>query len=313
MKTRFTALIFCLIVLTIAGPASALEPGDGYIKTANGKIWYRVVGSGDATPLLLLHGGPGVPSDYLDGMKLLADDRPVIFYDQLGCGRSDRTNDTSLWSIDYFVTEIDTVRKALGLEKIHLYGHSWGTILGAEYMFRKPEGVQSLILASPALSIPRWVADADTLVATLPDSMQKTIAECEVEETFDTPAYQAAVGEYYSRYLARKQPWSAHLDTAFANIGQGVYVYMCGPNEFTISGTLKDYDCTDRLDEITVPTLLICGQFDEARPQTVAYYQSKIPNSQMVIIENAGHLTMHDQPEENAKAIRKFLQTVEKK
>jgi len=299
------------LLLGIASVASALEPGEGFVEIGGGKVWYNVMGKGDATPLLLVHGGPGIPSSYMDGMAVLASDRPVIFYDQLGCGHSGPNPDSSKWTIDYYVAELDTLRQKLGLDEVFLYGHSWGSILVAEYMFTKPSGVKGIILAGPTLSAARWSADAQALVETLPDSVQQVIAAAESSGSYDSPAYQAAVMDFYGMYLARKQPWSAGLNDALQTMNPGIYTYVCGPSEFALTGTLKDYDCTKKLGSITVPTLFVTGEFDEARPTTVEYYKSLIPNAQMVVIKGAAHLEMHDQPELNAAAIRKFMHKVE--
>ena len=129
-----------------------MNPKEGYINVEGGRVWYRVSGSGNETPLLLLHGGPGAPSYYLNPLDGISRDRPVIFYDQLGAGRSDRPTDTSLWTVDRYVRELGDVRAALGLDQVHILGHSWGTMLAVDYMLTQPEGVKSLILASPAIS-----------------------------------------------------------------------------------------------------------------------------------------------------------------
>src|SRR4051794_14106810 len=144
--------------IILARQSMALE---GRIAVEGGEVWYRIAGDDRAgIPLLTLHGGPGYPHDYLEPLEQLADERPVIFYDQLGCGNSDRPEDRSLWRIDRFVRELAQVRTALRLRRMHLFGHSWGTMLAVDYVL-SPAPVTSLILASPALSIPRWMADAD--------------------------------------------------------------------------------------------------------------------------------------------------------
>jgi len=163
-KTGDSGLMnFAKISLLMAGIATAftlfacqthrLTPSEGYVNVTGGRVWYRIVGSGSRTPLLVVNGGPGNSSHYVKPLSALADERPVIFYDQLGCGRSDRPDDTTLWRTERFVEEVAQIRKALGLEEVHLYGHSWGTMLAVDYMLTKPKGIKSLILASPALSI----------------------------------------------------------------------------------------------------------------------------------------------------------------
>ncbi len=299
------ALIFSLFSACEKNPK--LVPGEGFINVAGGKIWYRITGEGRGTPLLLLHGGPGVPGFYLNPLQALSKDRPVIFFDQLGCGRSDRITNDSLLTIECFVEQVESVRKALGINKFYLYGQSWGTILGMEYYLKYPGNIEAMILSSPALSIPMWLADTRLLVATLPDSVQEIIRINEQNETYESQDYQNAITIYFEHFVARKLPWGADMDSTFSNIGDNVYKTMWGPSEFKATGTLKDYDITGRLHEVKAPSLFICGEFDEARPVTVQYYQSLIPGSQFRMITNAGHLTMQDEPEQDIFVITEFL------
>ncbi len=140
-----------------------------------GRIWYKVSGHGSGTAVILLHGGPGYSSFYLKPFEDLGDDRPVVRYDQLGGGKSSRTSDTTLFTIPHFVAELDSLRRTLGYDKVHLMGHSWGTILAVEYYLAHPEHVASMTLGSAALDIPTWERNAKRLVTTLPDSDQKAI------------------------------------------------------------------------------------------------------------------------------------------
>ena len=288
-----------------------LRAGDGFVNVTGGKVWYKIVGGGSETPLVLLHGGPGFPSYYLNPLAELSDERPVIFLDQLGCGRSDDNKDTSIMTLETFVKQLEQITDSLGLTKFHLYGHSWGTMLGMDYYLKNPERVESLILASPCLSIPKWEADCRELIKTLPDSVQVAIEETEKSGDFESEAYQNAMYTFYQNFVARKLPWDANIDSTFAGANMDVYNYMWGPSEFTPTGTLQDYDRTERLKEIKVPSLYICGEFDEARPSTVEYFQSITPNSKFVIIEDAAHLSMHDNPEQNNKEIGMFLREIE--
>ena len=309
------------ITLLAAGIATAftlfacqthrLTPSEGYVNVTGGRVWYRIVGSGSRTPLLVVNGGPGNSSHYVKPLSALADERPVIFYDQLGCGRSDRPDDTTLWRTERFVEEVAQIRKALGLEEVHLYGHSWGTMLAVDYMLTKPKGIKSLILASPALSVSRWVQDANNLLATLPDSIQEVIRKGEREEKTDSPEYQSAMMYYYHQFLARKLPWSADFDSSISQGNTAIYAYMWGPSELQCSGTLRDYDRTAELNTIKVPVLFTTGQFDEATPQTVRYYQSLIPGAELAILPNCAHLTMHDDPAANNEVLRKFLSRID--
>ena len=194
--SRFVGGFLLVLVLAACGDRG-LAPGEGYVEVEGGRVWYRIVGSGNETPLLLLHGGPGAPSYYLNPLEQVAADRPVVFYDQLGAGRSDRPSDQSLWRVDRFVSELAAIREALGLEEVHLLGHSWGSMLAMEYLRTEPQGMRSLILASPVMSVKRWAEDAEKLIAELPEDMQQAIEHHQAAGTTDDPAYQAATMEYY--------------------------------------------------------------------------------------------------------------------
>ena len=142
---------------------SEIPSQEGYIPVTGGRVWYRIVGTRPGIPLLTLHGGPGANSDYLQPLAALADERPVIFYDQLGSGKSDHPDDPALWVLDRFVEELAQVRTGLGFTQVHLFGHSWGTMLATEYALTQPSGLVSLILSGPVLSAPCYVQDANTL------------------------------------------------------------------------------------------------------------------------------------------------------
>lgn len=312
-KTILTAGLCTLAILALSAcQSTSLSPGEGFVEVTGGKVWYEIVGSGTETPLLVIHGAC-VPSAYLKPLEALAEDRPVIFYDQLTCGKSVGPSDTALWTIERFVEEIALIRETLGLDEVHIYGHSWGTILAAEYMLTKPTGVRSLTMAGPAFSIPRYVQDTNDLVSTLPDSVWQVIVDCERDGTLDSPDYLSAKMVYYGTFFARRQPWSDELNETFAQVNHEMWNYILGPEMLACTGSICDYDCTDRLGEITTPTLLTAGEYDEARPATVEYYQSLISGSEIAILENCGHLTIQDDPETDIRIIHDFLVQVESK
>lgn len=298
-----------LALVALGCGSRGLSPGEGYIQVPGGRVWYRVVGSGTRTPLLLLHGGPGVPGNYLKPLAGLAQDRPVVFYDQLGAGKSDHPTDTSLWHMDRFVTELARVREALGLRDIHLYGHSWGAVLATEYLLTRPAGVHSLILAGPVLSLPRYRHEDDSLAATLPEPARATLAMHARAGTCEGPDFQAALMAYYQHFYVRKLPLSIDLDSSM-QVDPVSGAAMFGPCGH--GGPLAALDVTARMQAIAVPTLFIVGGYDPATPATARYYQSLIEGSELVVFDSAGHLPMQDEPERYNQVIRDFLRRVEK-
>lgn len=303
--------LFALLMIYSSCSTKKEIPSEGFVEVEGGKVWYRINGEGENTPVLILHGGPGSSSLGQEPLKALGDERRIVFYDQLGSGRSDRITDTTLMTVERYIEEVEKLRKTLDLEKVYLYGQSWGTALSLEYYLKYPEHVEAIIFSSPYFSTKRWIKDANELVETLPDSIQNIIRENEKNKTFSNQEYKDAVDLFYSKFLRRKERPEALKDTAKKYFGTNVYEYMWGPSEFTATGTLLNYDRIDKLSEIKVPVLFITGEYDEARPSTVKYYQSLVPNARYKEISNSGHATLNDNPEEALQTVVKFLKEIE--
>src|SRR5690242_3212570 len=240
-----------------------LNVQEGYVPVERGyRVWYRIVGGGaehETIPVLTLHGGPGATHDYMEDLAGLASDsRRVILYDQLGAGNSDQPDDTSLWQVQRFVDELATLRRELGLEKIHLLGQSWGGMLAIEYALTQPQGLVSLILASTAPSIPLWVEEANRLRGELPPEVQATLLKHEAAGTTTSQEYLEAMQVFYDRHVCRISPLPEHVQRSFDQMGT-VYNVMNGPSEFHVIGVIKDWDRSNRLSELHVPTLITSG------------------------------------------------------
>jgi proline iminopeptidase len=285
---------------------------EGYIEVPGGCVWYRIVGDGTGVPLLCLHGGPGFPHDYLEELAGLADRRPVVFYDQLGCGRSDRPADKSLWEVERFVEELAVVRESLGLDRVHLFGSSWGGMLAMAYVLDWRPVLDSLVLSSSPASSPRWTADCAELLAELPEALRETIRRHEAHRYTGCLEYSAAILPFYKRHVCRLDPWPDALERAFANANREIYEYMAGPSEFAIVGTLRDWDVTDRLGEIDVPTLITCGEHDEMRPSHAADMQRRMPNAELEVFQGASHVTMAEVPDAYRARLNEFFDRVER-
>lgn len=287
-----------------------LKVGEGYLAVPGGKIWYKISGKSKGIPVVLLHGGPGFSSYYIKPLDALNKDRQVIRYDQLGGGKSDKITDTTMFNINHFVNELDSLRKFLGIKKWNIYGHSWRTILALEYYRAHPEHVLSLIFGSPVFSMPLYAEHVKQLLATLPDSSQNAIKKAEAEGNYNDPGYQNAMMQFYSMYVYR-HPIQDDLDSTFATANENIYMYMQGPSEFTITGSLKDYDVTSFLPNIKVPTLFTAGEFDEVGPKLVKSFAEKVPDSKFVLFKGSAHITMWDAKDENIKVVRDFLNSVD--
>jgi L-proline amide hydrolase len=290
---------------------------EGYVPFRGYRTWYRIVGEGEddgKLPVLYLHGGPGGTHDYLEPLEAMAETgRRAIFYDQIGCGKSDLPDDPSLWKVETFVDELGEVRRHLGLDRLHIFGNSWGGMLAMEYALTQPKGVASMIVASSPSSIPQWVAEANRLRLLLPEDVQETLTSHEDAGTTDSPEYEQACLVFYHRHVCRLDEWPDCVLRTFAFIEEHGVVYktMNGPSEFHVIGPLKDWDITGRLGEIRIPTLIITGEHDEATPAINQTVSSGIRGSESVIYPGASHMAHVEDPDGYMRVLDGFLSRIE--
>ncbi|MFQ6043186.1 MAG: proline iminopeptidase-family hydrolase [Candidatus Poribacteria bacterium] len=290
---------------------------EGFVSFRGYNVWYRIVGDHEAPnklPLLCLHGGPGATHDYLEPLEAMAaTGRRVIFYDQLGNGNSDHPSNPSMWTVSLFVEELGVMRHALGLERVHILGQSWGGMLAMEYALTQPAGLASLIVADSPVSMPQWVSEANRLRAQLPSEVQRILLEHEAAGTTDSSEYQEAMLIFYRRHVCRLDAWPDCLNRTFEKLMQNPEVYstMNGPSEFHVTGVIKDWDIVHRLGEICVPTLVISGRYDEATPAIAETVHRGIPGSERVLFENSSHTPHLEETERYMQVLTDFLYRVE--
>lgn len=292
----------------IGSPQASAELQVKYVPVQGGAVYCKTLHrGGNGKPLVVLHGGPGCPHDYLETLDALANERPVIFYDQLGCGRSDRPSDVGLWNLDRFIEELARVIAALNLESFHLFGHSWGTMLAADYALSYPAQVDRLVLTSPCLSMTKVRADMERLKAALPPKVVEIIAREEAAGTTHSPAYRYAMMEFHRRYVCRLQPWPPALHRSNDGWSWDVYKAMWGPSEFCPVGNLREYERQERLSDITSETLFLCGRFDEMTPEATLQYSQQVPKATLRVFERSAHLSPLEEPDHFVATMRAFL------
>lgn len=297
-----------LLAQNPAATGPALTNGSR-LAVPGGEIWYRVVGGGSGTPVILLHGGPGNPSVYLKSLEALGDERVAVRYDQLGAGYSDVVHDTALFNIHHFVEELELLRRHLSLDRMHLYGHSWGAILALEYYRAYAEHVASLTFAGETLDIPAFAANVRALFQAMPDSLARAVRLRAAGAPYDSSAFQAAMQEFRGHFT--RSPVPAEQDTLRRLTNPEIAAYMLGTSPFTPSGTLRQYDATPFLSRVKVPVLFIVGEFDVAGPEIVRRHASLTPGARFVVIPNAGHHTQWDNTPATLAAVRSFLRDVD--
>lgn len=283
----------------------------------HGETWYRIVGELDPAapqaPVVILHGGPGACHDYVEPIADLLHEsgRTAVLYDQLGCGNSTHLVDAprDFWTVDLFKDELQRMLDHLGIaDRYMLVGQSWGGMLAMDWALDPRPGLVALGICDSPASMPLWVQEANRLRSELPAEVEETLRRHEADGTTDSAEYKAAVDVFYERHLCRV-PMPECVVRSFAKLDEEPTVYhtMNGPSEFHCIGTLKDWDITDELHRISVPTLLVSGRYDEATPLIVRSIHERIPGSEWVLLEESSHMPHVEEPDAFRDAVASFL------
>ena len=259
--------------------------------------------------LFLLNGGPGLPCDYLRDpmLRMVEAGYRVVTYDQLGCGASDQPKDKSLWTIGRYVDEVETVRTALGLGKIHLLGHSWGGWLGIEYALTHLGALKTLTLSNTCGDMPHLISELNRLRDALGPETVAMMQRHEAEGTLDHPEYKAAITILNYRHVLRLDTWPDSVNASLDDWNMDVYGTMQGPNEFLYVGNLKDWNRIPDMGRIAVPTLVLVGQHDELPPSCALRMHNALPDSELHVFRNSAHMPLYEEPEAYFGVLTKFL------
>ena len=266
---------------------------EGYVEWRAGRTWYAVDGEGDPTPLLCLHGGPGSTHHYFAPLLELADERPVILYDQLGCGGSPAGAETD-WSLALFLEELDALRNTLSLERVHLLGTSWGGMLALEHALARQDSLASLILSSSLASAEEWASEVKHLYDAI-----------EIGDAATTEK------ELEARHMYRGDQERAEIRSMRASRSQTVYNAMWGPNEWTVTGALEGWDVRTRLRELHVPTLVVRGGHDLSTPLVSRTLVEGIAGAREVVLQDSSHMPVLEETERYLAVVRGFLHETE--
>lgn len=264
---------------------------EGRIPFRGFETWYRDVGPESGVPLLCLHGGPGSTHNYFEPLEELG--RRVVFYDQLGCGQSDRPDDPGLWTLELFLDELKNVRDALRLDRIHLLGTSWGAMLALEYVLGQPDGLVSLTLNAPPTASETWAAEAAQLRAPLAED--ESVAE----------------EQFWRLHVCRLDPWPECVERGRQQKGRQTYEVLWGRQEWAPTGLLRDWDVRPRLSELELPTLITSGRYDCCTPALAAEAHRLIPGSEWVLFEESSHTAFVEEPERYRAVLSDFLARAE--
>ena len=286
---------------------------EGYMPYLSSKTYYRIVGEGSEgkKPLLLLHGGPGSTHNYFEVLDRVADmdKRQLIMYDQIGCGNSFIDGCPELWTKETWVNELNALRKHLSLNEVHLLGQSWGGMLSIIYECDyKPEGVKSYVLSSTLPYNAIWESEQKRRIALLPQNMQAAIAEADRTGDYQKAEYEEAIDEFMRRYCSGPfDENSPECLTRPKKAGTEAYIAGWGPNEFTPTGSLKDYNYMDKLKDFSKPCLIIDGQEDLCSPYIAKLMYDAIPNAKWELFAYSRHMCFVDEPDRYVEVLIKWL------
>ncbi len=338
MLHKLTAVLAALCLLPAAALAQKAPPASYYdtnghsdaiaggarmitIDTPKGKfrVWTKRIGNNPRLKVLLLHGGPAVPHDYLEAMDsfLPGEGAEYYYYDQLGAGNSDRPDDNSLWTLDRFVDEVEQVRSALGLTKANfcLFGQSWGGLLAMEYALHHQDALKCMIVSNMMASVPAYNDYAKRVI--MPAMDQKLLAEVKAMEASgktDDPRYmQILVPMHYEQHFLRMpaDQWPEPVQRAFARINGPVYSLMQGPSELGAGGILVNWDRFDDLAKITVPTLVIGARYDTMDPAYMEKMARRLPHGEYLYCPKGSHMAMYDDQAVYFAGLLRFLRRFE--
>jgi proline iminopeptidase len=289
----------------------SVDHRDGFVEVGGLNLYYEEFNpeSPKAT-VLCLHGGPGMSHDYLMPLSDLADyGYRVLLYDQFGCGKSDELTDTSKFTFEYAVEEVEGVRRKMcNNEKTFLMGSSYGGALALSYALKYQDNLQGMIVSGGLASTHLAVKEMNRLIDDLPEWASAAIKKYSGTKEYFNTEYQRATQEFYSRHLIRMDPIPKEVLTSLEyGEKRNVYKTMNGPNEFTITGTIRDWDITEQLFKITIPTLITVGQYDEVTETVAKEIHNRIKGSKLKVLPGCSHLTMWEDRNGYVNILKEFL------
>jgi proline iminopeptidase len=290
-----------------------MEPAytEGSVSALGFRLYYRVFGQPRKGTILCLHGGPGLTHDYMLPLADLARyGYRVVFYDQLGCGKSETTKNVGLFTVERAMEEVEAVRKGMGLKEVHLIGSSYGGLLALEYAVRHQKNVRSLTTIGGISNMPFVIGEMGRMKSRLPPEVLSSMERHESRGEYASTAYQRGMMVFYKRHFCRLEEWPKELLFSIEHTNPVIFSTMNGPAEFTIVGGLRYWNNQDRLRKIRVPTLVICGKYDEVSPREARNIHRRIRGSKLVIFPNSSHLAMWEEREACNSVIRELVDGV---
>lgn len=340
MKNIISLFCLCLFIFSCAQPdkiktggdtsvAQYFNYGDSSVQSAgikmipvqtpagNFKVWTKRFGNNPRIKILLLHGGPAMTHEYMECFESFFPKEGFEFYeyDQLGSYYSDQPKDSSLWTTERFVEEVEQVRKTIGADQNNFYvlGNSWGGLLAMEYALKYQANLKGLIVANMVASAPEYGKYAEEVLA--PQIDPKVLAEVralEAKGDFANPKYmELLLPNFYAKHLCRLPEWPEPVNRSFKHLNAEIYTMMQGPSEFGIAGRLAKWDIKARLKEIKIPALMIGAKHDTMDPKAMEEQSKMVQKGRYLYCSNGSHLAMWDDQQVFMKGVIQFIKDVD--
>jgi len=285
-----------------------LAAAEGFVTVLGNRLFYKTFGEPRKGTILCLHGGPGATHDYiLPIADLSCQGYQVVFYDQLGCGRSELPRDPGLFVIERYTREVEEFRREMGLGRIHLVGSSFGGQLAISYALRHQRNLKSLVTVGGYHNVMMVIKEMERMKGELPSDVRSTLRKHEEAGEYQDPEYIRAVNAFYRKHLCRMKNWPAEVQYSLDHTSRPVYDAMNGPNEFTIIGNTRYWDVSNELHRLKVPTLVICGKYDEISPAVARDLHRRIIGSRLVVFPNSSHMPFWEERAEFMSVVDEFI------
>jgi proline iminopeptidase len=288
------------------------------VKTPVGefKVWTKRIGNNPRIKVLLLHGGPAFTHEYLEAFESFFPKEGIEFYeyDQLGSYYSDQPKDSGLWTTERFVEEVEQVRKALGLNKdnFYLYGNSWGGILAMEYALKYQGNLKGLIISNMMSDIDAYAKYSEKLAGEMDPEALRELRAIEAKKDYQNPRYMELLqANYYNKHICRLPEWPDPMLRAFKHMNPDIYVMMQGPSELTVGGRLRNWNRSNDLKNITVPTLMVGAKYDTMDPEHMKWMSKQVRNGSYLYCPNGSHLSMWDDQQVYFEGLTNFIKVVD--
>ncbi len=302
-------IVFLLIAFSARGAfaipsADTLKWEEGYKDIYGTKLYYKTVGEGDS--VMILHGGPGLNMSYFFPQMLeLAKHHKLFFFDQRACGKSDAKIDSVAMSLTNMIDDVEEMRKAFGIDKLSLIGHSFGGLLAEHYAMKYPAHLEKLILVNPSSHHPQFTviaADTQRKRFTTADSIERMgIMRTKEFQQGKSTAYEKIFRNTFKTTFYDKK----YIDSLTLTLPEDFLArakvprYMQPDNWF--------YNLSSQLGSIQCPVLIVHGDYDPLPKRAIRDLSERILNSHVAEIEHCGHFPFVEQKKQFFFVVNNFL------